>query len=112
MRLSKAKPFTELDLRGAYNLVRLAKGEEWKTVFRSHFGHYKYKVIRFGLTNAPASLQHFISDILPEYLDVFYTAFIDDILVYSDTLEEHQTHVRLVLLALQKASLYLKSSKC
>ena len=52
-RLSLAKYYTKLDLRRAYNLVRIAEGEEWKTVFRTRYGHFEYKVMPFGLTNAP-----------------------------------------------------------
>jgi len=63
-RLSKAKWFTKLDLRGASNLVRIAEGEEWKTAFRTRYGHFEYNVMPFGLTNAPASFQHFINDTL------------------------------------------------
>lgn len=112
MRLSKAKWFTKLDLRGAYNLVRMAKGEEWKTTFRSRFGHYEYLVMPFGLTNAPASFQHFINDTLREYLDVFCTAYIDDILIYSNSLEDHRRQVKTVLHSLKNTGLLLKPEKC
>jgi predicted aspartyl protease len=111
-RLSKAKWFTKLDLRGAYNLVRIAEGEEWKTAFRTRYGHFEYNVMPFGLTNAPASFQHFINDTLRDFLDVFCTAYLDDILIYSDSLAEHQIHVRQVLERLQQAGLYLKPEKC
>jgi hypothetical protein len=111
-RLSKAKWFTKLDLRGAYNLVRIAEGEEWKTAFRTRYGHFEYNVMPFGLTNAPASFQHFINDTLRDFLDVFCTAYLDDILIYSDSLAEHQIHVRQVLKKLQQAGLYLKPEKC
>lgn len=89
----------------------MTKGEEWETAFRSSIGHYEYIVMPCGLTNASASFQHFINDILHEYLDLFCTAFIDDMLVYSDNIEEHRTQVRLVLEAVQKAGLYLKPEK-
>lgn len=104
--------FTKRELRGAYNLIRMAKGEEWKTAFHSRFGFIKYKVMPFMVTNAPASFPLFINDILHEYLDIFWTASMGDILVYSDSPKEHQTQVRLVLDALQKAGLYLKHEKC
>lgn len=84
--------FTKLALRGAYNLVRMAKAE-WKSSFRSHFGNFEYRVMPYGLTNAPATLQHFINDILWKYLDIFCTAYINDILLYSDTIEEQRLHV-------------------
>ena len=66
----------------------------------------------FGLTNAPATFQHFINDTLREFLDVFCTAYLDDILIYSDTLEEHKIHVRKVLEALQAAGILLQAEKC
>lgn len=111
-RLSKAKWFTKLDLRQGYNQIRMAKGEEWKTAFRTRYGHFEYKVMPFGLTNAPATFQHFINDCLRDYLDVFCTAFLDDILIYSDTLEEHQSHVAKVLEALRQNGVLLKPEKC
>jgi hypothetical protein len=111
-QLSKAKWFTKLDLRGAYNLVRIADVEEWKTAFRTRYGHFEYNVMPFGLTNAPASFQHFINDTLRNFLDVFCTAYLDDILIYSDSLAEHKVHVRQVLRKLKEAGLYLKPEKC
>jgi len=74
MRLSKAKYFTCLDIRGAYNLVRIAEGEEWKTAFRTRYGLYESLVMPFGLTNAPADFQALINDVLRAYLDDFCTA--------------------------------------
>lgn len=112
MMLSKAKWFIKLDLPGAYNLVLIANRMEWKTAFRSCCGHYEYMVMPFSLTNTPASFPHLINDILREYLDVFCTAYIDDILIYSDTLEEHRHHVRTVLQSLEEAGQYLKPEKC
>jgi hypothetical protein len=92
MRLSKAKWFTKLDVRGAYNLIRMAEGEEWKTAFRTRCGLFESLVKPFGLTNAPADFQRFINDVLAPFLDRFATAYLDNILIYSDTLEEHRVH--------------------
>jgi transposase InsO family protein len=111
-RLSGAKFFTALDLRGAYNLIRMKKGEEWKTAFRTRYGHYEYTVMPFGLTNAPAVCQALINNVLREHLDITVVAYLDDILVYSQTLEEHKVHVRQVLECLAKADLRLKPEKC
>jgi hypothetical protein len=66
----------------------------------------------FGLTNAPATFQNFINDILTPYLDRFCTMYLDDMLIYSDTFEEHQKHVNLVQEAFEKAGLHLKPEKC
>jgi Reverse transcriptase (RNA-dependent DNA polymerase) len=112
MRLQKAKYYTTLDVRGAYNLIRMPEGEEWKTAFRTRYGLYESLVITFGLTNAPANFQHFINDVLREFLDVFVTAYLDDILIYSETLAEHEKHVQQVLEALSKVNLHLKPEKC
>jgi hypothetical protein len=112
LHLQKAKYFTKLDIRGAYHLVRMAEGEEWKTAFRTRYGLFESLVMPFGLTNAPASFQQFINDVLRPYLDVFVTAYLDDILIYSDNLEEHKKHVLKVLEALSEAGLHLKPEKC
>jgi RNase H-like domain found in reverse transcriptase/Reverse transcriptase (RNA-dependent DNA polymerase)/Integrase zinc binding domain/Chromo (CHRromatin Organisation MOdifier) domain len=111
-RLCEARIFTSLDLRGAYNLIRMKEGEEWKTAFRTKYGLYEYRVMPFGLTNAPATCQRMINDLLREYLDVFVVAYLDDILVYSKTETEHTEHVRKVLGKLQYANLLLKPEKC
>lgn len=111
-RLAGAMYFTKLDLRGAYNLIRMKSGEEWKTAFRTRYGHYEYTVMPFGLTNAPATCQEMINDALREHLDTFVIAYLDDILVYSKTLEEHKRHVSTVLQCLGKRDLRLKPEKC
>jgi transposase InsO family protein len=112
MRLSKAKYFTTLDIRGAYNLVRMAEGEEWKTAFRTRYGLFESLVMPFGLTNAPSDFQALINDVLRAYLDDFCTAFLDDIFIYSSTLKEHKEQVYKVLKALSDAGLHLKPEKC
>jgi transposase InsO family protein len=111
-RLSHAKIFTALDLRGAYNLIRMKKGEEWKTAFRTRYGHYEYTVMPFGLTNAPATCQALVNNVLREHLDIFVIAYLDDILIYSRSEEEHRKHVRTVLKLLQQHSLLVDPDKC
>jgi hypothetical protein len=111
-RLHGAKIFTKLDLRGAYNLVRMAKGEEWKTAFRTRYGHFEYQVMPFGLTNAPATCQQLVNDTLREYLDDFVLAYLDDILIYSKNLEDHEEQVKKVLKALEERDLRVKLDKC
>jgi len=112
MRLSKAKYFTTLDIRGAYNLVRMAEVEEWKTAFLTRYGLFESLVMPFGLTNAPSDFQALINDVLRSYLDDFCTAFLDDIFIYSNTLEEHKEQVYKVLKALLDAGRHLKREKC
>ena len=112
MQLSRARSYTTLDVRGAYNLLRVAEGNEWKMAFRTRYGLYESLVMPFGLTNALADFQHFINDALHPFLDHFCTACLDDILIYSATLDEHQKYVRRVLEALSKAGLHLKPENC
>jgi hypothetical protein len=111
-RLSGAKFYTKLNIRAAHHWVRVVEGDEWKTAFRTRYGHYKYIVMPFGLANAPAVFQSYINATLRPYLDVFVIAYLDDKVVYSSTVEEHRKHVPTVLEALLKAGLYLKLRKC
>src|SRR5690606_21479007 len=84
----------------------------WKTAFHTQWGLFETLVMPFGLTNAPATFQHFINDVLRPFLDIFCTAYLDDILIYSDNISEHRIHVQQVLEALREAGLYLKPEKC
>ena len=111
-RVRSAKIFTKLDLRGAYNLIRIREGDEWKTAFRTRYGQFEYKVMPFGLTNAPATFQAYIDSCLGEYLDDFAVCYLDDILIYSDNPDEHEDHVKKVLQRLSEFGLYCKPSKC
>jgi hypothetical protein len=110
-RLSNANMYTKLDVRDAYHNLRIAMGDEWKTAFRTKYSLYEYRVMPFGLTNARASFQQWMNEVLSDYLDVFCIAYLDDILIYSDSLEEHQRHVREVLQQLKEVGLTLKPSK-
>ena len=112
MQLSKAKYFTKLDIRGAYNLIRIANGDEWKTAFRTRYGLFESLVMPFGLTNAPATFQAYINETLSQYLDRFCSAFLDDIIIYSETLEEYIIHVQKILQRLSDAGLHLNPKKC
>jgi hypothetical protein len=111
-RLRTARYFTRLDLRSAFNLIRIREGDEWKTAFRTRYGLFEYLVMPFGLTNAPATCQTYVNDTLREFLDLFCVLYLDDILIYSDDLETHRTHVTRVLDKLMKAGLYVKPEKC
>ena len=111
-RLRSAKFFLKLDLRGAYNLVRIKPGDEWKTAFRCHRGHFEYLVMPFGLTNAPAIFQSMMNTLFSDILDVFVIIYLDDILVFSNSLESHRSHVATVLSRLRENNLYAKLSKC
>ena len=111
-RVREARVFTKLDLRGAYNLIRIAAGDEWKTAFRTRYGLFEYKVVPFGLTNAPAAFQHMMNDGFRDLLDVTVTIYLDDILIYSSDPSKHEQHVREVLERLIKLGLFAKAEKC
>ncbi|MEM7375714.1 MAG: reverse transcriptase domain-containing protein, partial [Bacteroidota bacterium] len=111
-RLSGAKVYTKLDLRSGYWQMPIRDEDIPKTAFRTRYGHYECLVLPFGLTNAPAQFMNMVNDILEEYLDKFVVVFLDDILIYSSSLEEHQEHLDVVLDKLRQYSLFAKAKKC
>ncbi|CDO70296.1 hypothetical protein BN946_scf184603.g7 [Trametes cinnabarina] len=110
--LRKARIYTKIDLRHAYNLVCIAPGDEWKTAFRTRYSSFKWLVMPFGLSNTPAAFQRFVNKVFADLLDVCVIVYLDDILIYSNSLEEHQQHVKEVLRRLQKFKLYARADKC
>jgi transposase InsO family protein len=111
--LSKAKWFTKLDVIAAFHKIRVAEGDEWKTAFRTRFGLFEWLVTPFGMANSPSTFQRYINWTLREYLDEFCSAYLDDVLIYTDgSLKQHQDHVRKVLSKLQDAGLYVDIKKC
>ena len=110
--LRKARIYTKIDLRHAYNLVRIAPGDEWKTAFRTRYGSFEWLVMPFGLSNAPAAFQRFVNEVFADLLDVCVVVYLDDILIYSDNPDEHRAHVREVLRRLRKHHLYARTDKC
>jgi transposase InsO family protein len=111
-RLEGAKVFTKLDLADAYNRLRIRKGDEWKTAFRTRYGHFEYLVMPFGLSNAPATFQAYINQALIGLVDVTCVIYLDDILIYSANPERHETDVKEVLDRLRQHKLYAKLKKC
>lgn len=109
--VSSARISTKLDLRNAYHLVQIRHGEGWKTAFNTPLGHFKYLVMPFGLTNAPAVFHALVNDVLCDMLNKFLFAYIDDILIFSETEEEHILPVRLDLRLLVENSMYVKAEK-
>ncbi|GBG88708.1 hypothetical protein CBR_g48237 [Chara braunii] len=104
--------FTKIDLRSGYHQIRVAAADQPKTAFRSRFGHYEFTVMPFGLTNAPTTFQRAMNDIFRDILEQYVLVYLDDILVYSRTLEEHLRHLRDVLDRLRRHGFYAKLSKC
>ena len=111
-QVGNAQYFTTIDLRSGYHQMRIAEEDVPKTAFSTRYGHYEYTVVPFGLTNAPAEFMSLMNKIFKEYTDKFVLVYLDDILVYSKTWEDHIRHVRLVLDRLRKEKLYAKFSKC
>ena len=110
--LPQATIFTKLDLRNAYHLVHIRHGDEWKTAFNTPLGHFEYLVMPFGLTNAPAVFQALVNDVLRDMLNKFVFVYLDDILIFSRTLQDHIQHVTLVLQRLLENKLFVKAEKC
>ena len=111
-RLSKARVYTSLDMVAAYNRLRIKKGDEWKTAFRTRYGHFEYTVLPFGLTNASATFQGFVNKILAERLDLTVIVYLDDIVIYSMDREQHIKDVKWVLSRLREHKLYINMEKC
>ncbi|MFS7996640.1 putative nucleotidyltransferase, Ribonuclease H [Helianthus anomalus] len=104
--------YSKIDLRSGYHQLRVRDEDISKTAFRTRYGHYEFLVMPFGLTNAPAVFMDLMNRVCKPYLDKFVIVFIDDILIYSKSQEEHEQHLRLILDLLRKEQLYGKLSKC
>src|SRR5258707_3714498 len=110
--LGPARIYSKIDLKHAYHLVRIVEGDEPKTTFRTRYRSYEWRVMPFGLTNAPAVFQRFINEVLGNLLDVCTVGYIDDILIYADSVDRHRDHVLEELRHLQEAGLYANPKKC
>ena len=111
-QISKAKWFTKVDVIQAFHKIRIAEGDEWKTAFRTRFGLYEWLVTPFGLANAPSTFQRYINWTLREYLDEFCSAYMDDVLIYSDgSREDHERKVKQIVQRLGAAGLHLDVDK-
>lgn len=111
-RLGQARIFTKIDVRQAFHRIRLSEESEYMTTFRTRWGSFKYKVVPFGLSNGPSTFQRYMNSVLMEFLDDFCCAYIDDIIIYSKTEEEHTRHVTAVLQRLRDAGLQADLKKC
>ena len=104
--------FSKIDFRSGYHQIKIKNKGVPKTAFRTRYGHYEFVEMSFGLTNAPIVFIELMNRVFKEYLDTFVIVFIDDILVYSRTNQEHQTHLRKALTVLRENRFYAKFSKC
>ena len=111
-QLQGAKVFSKIDLRSGYHKLKIRSEDFPKTAFRTRYGHYEFLVMPFGLTNALAVFMDLMNRIFQPYLDQFVIVFIDDILIYSGSKEDHKEHLRVVSQILRENLLYAKFSKC
>src|ERR1043165_2015170 len=111
-QLVGASVFSKIDLRSGYHQIKVKDEDIQKTAFRTRYGHYEYSVMPFGVTNAPGVFMEYMNGIFYPYLDRFVVVFIDDILIYSKSEEEHAEHLRIMLEVLKEKKLYAKLSKC
>ncbi|MBW0535489.1 hypothetical protein O181_075204, partial [Austropuccinia psidii MF-1] len=109
--LNVSSIFSKIDLRGAYNVLQIKEGDEHLTAFRTKYGSFEYLVVPFGLTNAPASFKNLVNDIVKDPLDVYVVVYLDDIMVFPKSKEEHVTHVSTVLSRLRTNNLFAKALK-
>ena len=91
--LGRKKRYTKLDIISVYHMLRICVDNEWKTTFKCRYSHFEYHAVPFGLMNAPAAFQAYINLILCKYIDQFVVAYLDNIVMYSDTVKEHMQHV-------------------
>jgi hypothetical protein len=111
-QLQGAKYFSKIDLRFGYHQLRIKEADIQKTVIVTRYGQYEFTVMSFGLTNAPAFFMNLMNKVFMEELDKFVVVFIDDILIYSKSREDHKRHHRIVLGKLRAHQLYAKLNKC
>ena len=104
--------YSKIDLRTGYHQLRVREADIPKIAFRMRYGHFEFTVMPFGLTNAPAAFMDLMHRVFHPYLDRFLVVFVDDILIYYETEEDHEDHLRVVLQTLRDHQLYAKFSKC
>jgi hypothetical protein len=111
-QMKGASIFSKIDLRSGYHQLKIQELDNPKTAFCTRYRLYEYTVMSFGLTNAPAYFMYLMNKVFTEYLDKFIVVFIDDILIFSKTKEEHEKHLSMVLEKLRSNQLYTKFRKC
>ncbi|GKF02899.1 putative reverse transcriptase domain-containing protein [Tanacetum coccineum] len=111
-QLQGSSVYSKIDLKSGYHQLRVREKDILKTVFRTRYGYYEFQVMPFGLTNAPAVFMDLMNRVWKPYMDKFMIVFIDDILIYSKSKQEHEEYLKLILELLKKEQLYAKFCKC
>ena len=111
-QLRWARVYSKIDLCTGYHRLRVKEADIPKTVFRMWYGHFEFTVMPFELTNGPVAFMDLMHKVFQPYLDKFFVVFVDDILIYSKSKEEHEDHLRIVLHVLRDHQLYAKFNKC
>ena len=111
-QLKRARVYSKIDLHTGYHQLRVRETDIPKTTFRTRYGHFEFIVMPFGLTNAPVTFMDLMHRVFQPYLDNFFVVFVDNILIYSKSKEEHEDHLRVILEILRDHQLYVKFRKC